>query len=183
MIIIFLIVGGFDNRDRRGGGNRGFQNDGDRTNRGFQNDNRAKNYGERRNFNDRNFERNDRGFDKSGNHFDRGDRNFDRGGNRRNFGGRFGGNFGNRNEREKRTRQFSQSNPEEFKELSAEEAANRPKLQLLPRTNTAPVNDIANFEKRDKIFGGAKPRDEKEYNERRRKESESKDSADESLTK
>lgn len=65
---------------------------------------------------------------------------------------------------------------EEFKELSAEEAANRPKLKLLPRTVNAPINDVANVTSRSTIFGDAKPRDEKEYVERRRKESESKDS-------
>jgi len=42
----------------------------------------------------------------------------------------------------------------------------------------APLNDLAETKTRDSIFGGAKPRDERQYEERRRKESESKDSSD-----
>jgi hypothetical protein len=94
----------------------------------------------------------------------------DRGG--ANFGGRYGG-----------TREFQGREPgrprpsppvEEFKELSVEEAANRPRLKLLPRTVALPVNDVADTSTRSSIFGGAAPRDEKAYQERRRKESESK---------
>jgi len=62
-------------------------------------------------------------------------------------------------------------NKEEFKELTDEEALNRPRLKLLPRTVDAPVNELADTMARSSIFGGAKPRDEVEY--RRRKESES----------
>uniref|UniRef100_T1J2H5 Eukaryotic translation initiation factor 4H n=1 Tax=Strigamia maritima TaxID=126957 RepID=T1J2H5_STRMM len=51
--------------------------------------------------------------------------------------------------------------PEDFKEPSAEEAARRPRLKLLPRTVTAPVNSVADTATRSSIFGVAKPRDEK----------------------
>jgi len=65
----------------------------------------------------------------------------------------------------------------EFKELSDEEALNRPKLKLLPRTVDAPVNELANTLARSSIFGDAKPRDEIEYRRRKESESESKDGA------
>jgi hypothetical protein len=176
--------GGHSNR-----GNRGFQNN---SGRGFSND-RPQRFsgGDRRGgggggFSDRNFERSDRGFDRNNDRgFDRGsDRGFergpDRGGfnrDRRNFGGRYGGNFGGRDrDRERRQPPVAQ-NPEEFRELSAEEAANRPRLKLLPRTIQAPINELADSFSRSKIFGDAQPRDEREY-ERRRKESEGKDSID-----
>ena len=42
----------------------------------------------------------------------------------------------------------------------AEEAAARPRLKLLPRTVKDPVNAIADTMQQQKIFGGAKPREE-----------------------
>jgi hypothetical protein len=54
-----------------------------------------------------------------------------------------------------------------------EELANRPKLKLLPRSVDKPVADLANPEARSSIFGDARPRDERQYEERKRKESES----------
>lgn len=154
--------GGFDrnrgsqNMNNRGRGTGGFvpQNRGNFFNdreegRGAFNDNRRGGY------NDRNY--NDRGF--------RG-RSFEERG-KNNFGNRYGGNR-NFNNRERKPAPVY----EEFKEPTEEEIANRPKLKLLPRTKPTPVNDLAETKDRDAIFGGAKPRDEKVYEERRRKESE-----------
>ena len=169
--------GGFQNNN-----NRQFSND--RPNRFSGGDRRGGGGGS---FNDRNFERNDRQFERNDRGFERGndrsfdrgnDRGFGRGSDRRNFGGRYGGggggnNFGNRDRRPP-----APQNPEEFKEPTAEEIANRPKLKLLPRTVAAPINELAESKARDSIFGGARPRDEREYAERRRKESEGKDSSD-----
>lgn len=65
--------------------------------------------------------------------------------------------------------------------LYTESASERPRLKLLPRTVKDPVNDIANSMQQAKIFGGAKPRDEKQYEqkqaevERKRRESENSD--------
>ncbi|XP_053207355.1 eukaryotic translation initiation factor 4H-like [Panonychus citri] len=108
-------------------------------------------------YNDRSF--NDRGF--RGRNFD------DRGKN--NFGNRYGGNR-NYNNRDRKPAPAYE--PSEFKEPTDEEIANRPKLKLLPRSKAEPVNDLADTKDRDAIFGGARPRDEKVYEERRRKESE-----------
>lgn len=51
---------------------------------------------------------------------------------------------------------------EEFREATAEEAAARPRLKLLPRTIKDPVNQVASELQQAKIFGGAKPVDTKE---------------------
>jgi len=51
---------------------------------------------------------------------------------------------------------------EEFREATAEEAAARPRLKLLPRTIKDPVNQIASELQQAKIFGGAKPVDRKD---------------------
>ena len=62
--------------------------------------------------------------------------------------------------------------------LFSEGASERPRLKLLPRTVKDPVNEVADSLQQAKIFGGAKPRDEKQYEqkqaeiERKRKESE-----------
>ena len=44
-----------------------------------------------------------------------------------------------------------------------EEAAERPRLKLQPRTVKDPVNAPAGASRNDNIFGSGKPRDEKEY--------------------
>ncbi|XP_062503953.1 eukaryotic translation initiation factor 4H-like [Corticium candelabrum] len=52
---------------------------------------------------------------------------------------------------------------EEPRQPSAEEAAERPRLKLQPRTVKDPVNAPAGASRNDNIFGSGKPRDEKEY--------------------
>ena len=47
-----------------------------------------------------------------------------------------------------------------------ESSAGRPRLKLLPRTVKDPVNEVADQTQQMSIFGGAKPRDEKKYEER-----------------
>lgn len=49
----------------------------------------------------------------------------------------------------------------EFKEPSREDAEQRPRLKLAPRTVKAPTGELADTSSRSKIFGNAKPRDEK----------------------
>lgn len=47
-----------------------------------------------------------------------------------------------------------------------ESSAGRPRLKLLPRTIKDPVNEVADQTQQMSIFGGAKPRDEKKYEDR-----------------
>lgn len=167
MLIDFFSTG-FDRNRQPSRGGRGFQqNRGERGS--YYNDNRGRG-------NDRGGGRGNNFSDTRGGSYGGGDRNFsnrgfggnDRGGDRgrANFGGRYGGFT---KERERRPPQGN----EEFKEPSAEEAADRPKLKLLPRTVERPINELAETKDRASIFGGARPRDEKVYEVRRRKESES----------
>jgi len=46
----------------------------------------------------------------------------------------------------------------------------RPKLKLQPRTVKEPVNDLADNLHSASIFGSGKPRDEKEYEQRKERE-------------
>merc|ERR1712008_321229 len=129
---------------------------------------------------------NDRGHrggyeDRRGGHDDGGQRGgrpgYDRGGG---GGGRYedrGGrdqpgshaNFGRRDRRDSDRRPPPEN---DFREATAEEAAARPKLKLLPRTVKAPVNELADTLQKQSIFGGAKPREETaESNSRRESES------------
>lgn len=126
---------------------------------------------------------------------------YNRGGHNRGPHGRFDGgdrdrgyrdhqshsNFGMRRDRRDSDRQRHQ---EEFREATAgkkmrqfgymnqinsnffaEEAAARPKLKLLPRTVKDPVNQLADTMQQQKIFGGAKPREDTESSSRRESES------------
>jgi len=54
---------------------------------------------------------------------------------------------------------------DDFREATAEEAAQRPRLKLLPRSVKDPVNAIASELQQTKIFGGAKPIDRKDSEE------------------
>merc|ERR1712204_7593 len=105
--------------------------------------------------------------DRRGGHDDGGQRGgrpgYDRGGG----GGRYedrGGrdqpgshaNFGRRDRRDSDRRPPPEN---DFREATAEEAAARPKLKLLPRTVKAPVNELADTLQKQSIFGGAKPRE------------------------
>nr|CAD7400554.1 unnamed protein product [Timema poppensis] len=94
-------------------------------------------------------------------HFEEGDsggnmgnREWSRGGTGRGWGS----NSGERSRPESRDRKpFS----EDFKEPSSVDTTARPKLQLKPRTVKDPLNQIAETSQSSKIFGGAKPREEK----------------------
>jgi len=101
-----------------------------------------------------------------------------RGGGRGGYGGGGGGggyrdenhsNFGMRRDRRDSDRERGgerrRGPPEDFREATAEEAAQRPRLKLLPRTVKDPVNAIASDLQQTKIFGGAKPVDRPEVGE------------------
>lgn len=66
-------------------------------------------------------------------------------------------NFGRRDRRDSDRRPPP---ADDFREATAEEAAARPKLKLLPRTVKEPVNALAETLQTQTIFGGAKPREE-----------------------
>lgn len=137
-------------RGGRGGGRGGYQQHGgghhqnDRGHRGGYDDRRGG------------------GYDDGGH---RGHNNYNQGGHR---GGRYDhqdrrdnpgshANFGRRDRRDSDRRPPPDN---DFKEPTAEEAAARPKLKLLPRTKKDPVNALADTMQSQSIFGGAKPREE-----------------------
>lgn len=66
-------------------------------------------------------------------------------------------NFGRRDRRDSDRRPPPEN---DFREATAEEAAARPRLKLLPRTVKDPVNSLAETMQKQSIFGGAKPREE-----------------------
>ena len=51
----------------------------------------------------------------------------------------------------------------------AEDLENRPRLKLKPRTVSNPVNALADTASRMAIFGGGKPRDDKDFDEGKEK--------------
>eukprot|EP00794_Sanderia_malayensis_P013904 gene13904-15353_t len=102
--------------------------------------------------------------------YGRGDQGF--GGQRGGYGGYGGGRdhrVGGRpmgGEPDRRERRFQ----EDFKEPDPSDVASRPRLKLLPRTVKDPVNALADSVQQSNIFGGAKPRDEKVYEEKKKHE-------------
>jgi len=133
---------------------------------------------------------NDRGNRGGGGNYNRGDRQdsngsgYGGGGEGGYGGGGFGGRGGSRDQpgshanfgmrRDRRDSDRNRGPPtEDFREPTAEEAAARPKLKLLPRTVKDPVNALADGLQQTNIFGGAKPRDERVSESSSRRESES----------
>nr|CAD7258714.1 unnamed protein product [Timema shepardi] len=138
-------------KDRGGGGfdrsrGRGFSERGNRINRGG---------GGGGNFADTRVNRGSYGhFEEGDSGGNMGSREWSRGGTGRGWGS----NSGERSRPESRDRKpFS----EDFKEPSSVDTTARPKLQLKPRTVKDPLNQIAETSQSSKIFGGAKPREEK----------------------
>jgi len=142
--------GGFENR-QGGGGGGGFDRGGgnDRGGRGG--------FEDRRGGHDDGGSRGGRpGYDRGGNGGGGGGGRYeDRGGSRDQPGSH--ANFGRRDRRDSDRRPPPEN---DFREATAEEAAARPKLKLLPRTVKAPVNELADTLQKQSIFGGAKPREE-----------------------
>ncbi|XP_014664897.1 PREDICTED: eukaryotic translation initiation factor 4H-like [Priapulus caudatus] len=139
--------GGYSDRGSdRGGGNRGYRDDGpprDRYDGGMRG-----------------------GGGRGG-----GGGGYDRGGGRGGGGG--GYERGGWNSRDDRGGYSARPPPsyDEPREATAEELENRPKLKLAPRSVKEPVNAPA-AGRNASIFGSAKPRDERAYEERKRRESE-----------
>jgi len=144
--------GGFGDRGRsdRGGGSFGDQRSG-----GSFGDSRGGSFGDQRG-GSRNRYGDDRvsrgsyggGYDRRGEGgYDRRDGGYDR------RDGQGYTNFGGRPRRDSDRKQV-----EEFREPNPEEAAARPKLNLLPRSVAAPVADTS--QRNRDLFGGARPREE-----------------------
>jgi len=90
---------------------------------------------------------------------------FDHGFGNRSYGDRAGG-YG----RDHRGSDFDRRDrrgAEEFKAPEIAEPGNRPRLKLLPRSVKDPINALAASTQHTSIFGGAKPRDEKLYEEKK----------------
>ncbi|XP_026476730.1 eukaryotic translation initiation factor 4H-like isoform X2 [Ctenocephalides felis] len=86
-----------------------------------------------------------------------GNDNWNRGGRDGGFGGRSDGGYGGSKPRDGQRERRSN-----FDDLpsSMPDTTGRPKLNLKPRTVTAPVNALAETSQTSSIFGGAKPREE-----------------------
>ncbi|XP_065054635.1 eukaryotic translation initiation factor 4H-like isoform X2 [Rhopilema esculentum] len=104
---------------------------------------------------DRGFGGGDRGFGGGDRGFGGGDRGFGRD---QRTGGRSGGDF---ERREKKYEEFKAPEPELL--FTTADTSGRPRLKLLPRTVKDPVNALADSVQQSSIFGGARPRDEKLY--------------------
>jgi len=79
----------------------------------------------------------------------------------RGYSGGGGGGGGGGAPRTRRDSERSRNSIEEFKDPTPEELAARPKLKLLPRTVSEPINALASSSQAAaSIFGGAKPREE-----------------------
>ncbi|XP_072164111.1 eukaryotic translation initiation factor 4H-like [Diadema setosum] len=103
--------------------------------------------------------RRDRGYGGGGGGFDGGRGGFD-GGRGGSDGGRDRGYGGGRGRRDGDFNRPPRQR-EEFREPTAEEVAQRPKLKLAPRTVKEPVGQEVDSSKRSAIFGTGKPREEK----------------------
>jgi len=156
--------GGFENR-QGGGGGGGFDRGG-----GNDRGGRGGGFEDRRGGHDDGGSRGGRpGYDRGGNGGGGGGGRYeDRGGSRDQPGSH--ANFGRRDRRDSDRRPPPEN---DFREATAEEAAARPKLKLLPRTVKAPVNELADTLQKQSIFGGAKPREEGTGESNSRRESES----------
>ncbi|KAK6192521.1 hypothetical protein SNE40_003972 [Patella caerulea] len=80
------------------------------------------------------------------------------------YDNRSGGSYGGRGGRDSRPRHDSFNDPE-LVEPTAESAAARPKLKLLPRSKPAPINEVVHSERNSSIFGVGKPRERREGDE------------------
>lgn len=136
--------GGGGGGSGNGGGNGGNRNDNrDRpANRG-----KYGTFGDDRNF-DRNMDRNSREGSFGGSSRDGGDRY-------NNFSRPRGGPGGDRD------RNFSQNSSNDRPPSSLADDSERPRLNLKPRTIKAPINALAETSQAARIFGNAKPREEK----------------------
>lgn len=147
-------------KDRDGAGGRGGQRGGrggggqgrDHHRGGGHHGGHYQDRGHRGGYDDR---RHDDGYRGGGNNYNRGGGRYDRGDRSDHPGSH--ANFSRRDRRDSDRRQPPS---EDFREATAEEAAARPKLKLLPRTVKDPVNALADTMQTQTIFGGAKPREE-----------------------